>query len=696
MTRGKDYDVIVVGGGHAGIEASLAAARMGARTLLLTTHLDTIGWMSCNPSVGGPAKGHLVREIDALGGEMARAIDQTFIQVRLLNNSKGPAVHALRAQADKKRYAWTMRHTLENTPNLDIKQSLVEGLLVHGDRVMGVRTSYGQTYAARAVVLTTGTFLGGRLITGDWVRAGGRDGEPPALGLSKSLRELGFRLGRLKTGTPPRLDARSIDFSQTKPQYGSDEPLYFSFENQEMVNRGNQGIRSQGIRSQGIRESGEREIEGLTPDSLIPDSLTPDSPIPDSLTPDSLIPHFLHQPPHPVYPYVRQTGWRPQLPCYLVHTNQETHEIIRANLDRAPLFTGVIEGVGPRYCPSIEDKIVRFAHKESHQLFLEPEGWQTTEVYLQGANTSLPVDVQMEMVRSIPALRDVEFMRIGYAVEYDYVPPDQIHAWLETKQIEGLFHAGQINGTTGYEEAAGQGLMAGINAALKLQGRQPLVLGREQAYIGVLIDDLVTQEHHEPYRQMTSRAEYRLLLRQDNADLRLTAIGYDVGLVSHERHEQVESRQRAVQAELERLASVVISPNNGNREKLITLGLEPLTDGVNALQFLRRPEVSYQALQVLAPPPQPLLLSEVEQVEIEAKYAGYIAKQRRQVERMKRLEMRRIPPDFNYDAVVGLRNEARQKLAHFRPATVGQAARIQGVNPADISLLLVHLARGGD
>jgi tRNA uridine 5-carboxymethylaminomethyl modification enzyme len=641
MTRGKDYDVIVVGGGHAGIEASLAAARMGARTLLLTSHLDTIGWMSCNPSIGGPAKGHLVREIDALGGEMARAIDRTFIQVRLLNNSKGPAVQALRAQADKKRYAWTMRHTLENTPNLDIKQSLVEGLLVREDRVMGVKTSYGQTYAARAVVLTTGTFLAGRLITGDWVRAGGRDGEPPALGLSKSLRELGFRLGRLKTGTPPRLDARSIDFSQTKPQYGSDEALYFSFENQGMA-----------------------------------------------------IPHFLHQPPHPVYPYVRQTGWRPQLPCYLVHTNQKTHEIIRANLDRAPLFTGVIEGVGPRYCPSIEDKIVRFAHKESHQLFLEPEGWQTTEVYLQGANTSLPVDVQMEMVRSIPALRDVEFMRIGYAVEYDYVPPDQIHAWLETKQIEGLFHAGQINGTTGYEEAAGQGLMAGINAALKLQGRQPLVLGREQAYIGVLIDDLVTQEHHEPYRQMTSRAEYRLLLRQDNADLRLTAIGYDVGLVSHERHEQVESRQRAVQAELERLASIVISPNNGNHEKLIALGLEPLTDGINALQFLRRPEVSYQALQVLAPPPQPLLLSEVEQVEIEAKYAGYIAKQRRQVERMKRLEMRRIPSDFNYDAVVGLRNEARQKLAHFRPATVGQAARIQGVNPADISLLLVHLARG--
>jgi tRNA uridine 5-carboxymethylaminomethyl modification enzyme len=656
---GKKYDVIVVGGGHAGIEASLAAARLGARTLLLTTHLDTIGWMSCNPSIGGPAKGHLVREIDALGGEMARAIDRTFIQVRMLNSSKGPAVHALRAQADKKRYAWTMRHTLENTPHLDIKQSLAEEVLVDGDRVSGVKTSHGQTYTTQAVILTTGTFLGGRLITGDWVRAGGRDGEPPALGLSKSLDELGFRLGRLKTGTPPRLDARGIDFSQTKPQYGSDRPLYFSFENQELAN---------------WQISKPANQQHALDDSLLPD--------------------FLRQPHHPVYPSTYQPAWRRQLPCYLVYTNQETHAVIRANLDRAPLFTGIIEGVGPRYCPSIEDKIVRFAHKESHQLFLEPEGWQTTEVYLQGANTSLPVDVQMEMVRSIPALRHVEFMRIGYAVEYDYVPPDQIHAWLETKRIEGLFHAGQINGTTGYEEAAAQGLMAGINAVLKIQGRRPLVLGRDQAYIGVLVDDPVTQEHHEPYRQMTSRAEYRLLLRQDNADLRLATAGYEVGLVSRERYEQTQSRRQAVQAELERLASVNISPNSGNREKLAALGLEPLTDGVNALQFLRRPQVSYDAIQALAPPPRPLRPAEVEQVEIEAKYAGYIAKQQRQVERMRRLETRPIPADFDYQVIRGLRIEARQKLAHFRPATLGQAARIQGVNPADISLLLVHLEKG--
>jgi tRNA uridine 5-carboxymethylaminomethyl modification enzyme len=635
------YDVIVVGGGHSGIEAALAAAKMGAQTLMLTISLDTIGWMSCNPSIGGSAKGHLVREIDALGGVMGQLTDNTFIQIRMLNSSKGPAVHALRAQADKKRYAWTAQRLLENTPNLQVKQAMVEGLLVKGDKIQGVQTQFGGRYYSQVVVLTTGTFLGGRIITGESISEGGRAGEKAAIRLSRSLAELGFRLGRLKTGTPPRVDARSIDFSQTEYQFGSETPLFFSFEHSQR----------------------------------------------------SAYPRWLDEAPHPVYPIPYQTEWRPQMPCYLVHTMPATHEVIRANLKRAPMFTGVIQGVGPRYCPSIEDKIVRFAHKESHQLFLEPEGWQTTEVYVQGANTSLPEDVQWQLIRSIPALRNAEIMRAGYAVEYDYVPPDQLHAWLETKQLEGLFHAGQINGTTGYEEAAAQGLMAGINAGLKAQGRPPLTLGRDQAYIGVLIDDLVTQEHTEPYRQMTSRAEYRLLLRQDNADLRLAQLGYQAGTVSREQYDKVEAKRQAVQQELERLKKTNISAANGTTEILADFGLEPVENGANALLFLRRPEVNYEVIASLVPPPEPLAEAVIEQVTIEAKFEGYLEKQQQQVERMKRLEDKRIPVDFNYETITGLRTEARQKLSRFRPATVGQAGRIAGVNPADISILLVHLEK---
>lgn len=635
------YEVIVVGAGHAGCEAALAAARMGCRTLLLSTNLDLLAQMPCNPSIGGPAKGHLVREIAALGGEMGRDIDCTLIQIRLLNISKGPAVQALRAQADKRLYSLTMKHTLESTPHLDLKQATVERILVKGERAIGVETSIGWRYFGQVVVLTTGTFLNGRLITGLQTRPGGRAGESPAVGLSNSLAELGFALGRLKTGTPPRIDARSIDFSKTEVQMGSETPLYFSFSYPEA------GI--------------------LPPEPVI------------------------HGEPNPIYPRPKDTDWRPQLPCYLVHTNEKTHEIIRSNLDRSPLYTGLIEGIGPRYCPSIEDKVVRFAHKESHQLFLEPEGWHTTEVYVQGGNTSLPKDVQLAMLRSIPALREVEITRVGYAVEYDYVPPSQIRATLETRLIEGLFLAGQINGTSGYEEAAAQGIIAGINAALAVRGERPLILRRDQAYIGVLIDDLVTKEINEPYRLMTSRAEYRLLLRQDNADLRLSPLGYEVGLLDRARYEAVEKKRKAINEELERLEGTWLKPSDNDR--LSQWGLDPLEEGVNALQFLRRPETTYAMIEALVPSPQPLSPEALQEVAIVAKYVGYIERQRREVERAKRLEERRIPDDFDYETIVGMRKEAQEKLKCFRPATVGQASRIQGVNPADISVLLVYLER---
>ncbi|HEX8217972.1 MAG TPA: tRNA uridine-5-carboxymethylaminomethyl(34) synthesis enzyme MnmG [Chloroflexia bacterium] len=706
QAQGNIYDVIVVGGGHAGCEAALASARMGHRTLLLTLNLDTIALMPCNPSVGGPAKGHVVREIDALGGEMARNTDRNSLQVRMLNVRKGPAVQVPRAQCDKKLYALSMKTVLESTSNLHLKQGNVTGLLLEpqdpqattgliattlehspgaADRalqaggrlkVVGLTTATGREYRAHAVVLTTGTFLRGRIISGEFSTAAGRAGEAPSMQLSGALGELQFPLMRLKTGTPPRIDARTIDFSLTEFQPGSAEPIYFSHE--------------------------RLEAETLEP--------------------------------LPVYPQPDVTYWRPQMACYLVHTTPETHAIIRENLHRSPMFNGDIEGVGPRYCPSIEDKINRFADKESHQLFLEPEGWRTAEVYVQGCSTSLPEDVQWRLIRSIPALREAELTRIGYAVEYDAVPPSEITPWLESKRVAGLFLAGQLNGTSGYEEAAGQGIMAGINAALycrRLQsasayhvphvqapesaGEQlraaieegldavrtarPLVLPRHLAYIGVMLDDLTGMEHREPYRLMTSRAEYRLLLRSDNADLRLSAIGRALGLVSQDRYDDLLRKDEIIADTLRRTSEGVITAPVAAR--LRTQGLEPPEQGrhTTMLEYLRRPTTEYRALGALLPGldlSDPVVEEAAQQAEIAAKYSGYVVKQESEVARTRKLEGRAIPLDFPYMEIGGLKKEAQEKLARLRPATVGQASRIAGVTPSDIHVLLVHLQRLGD
>lgn len=620
------YDVIVVGAGHAGSEAALAAARMGNKTLLVTINLEMVAFMPCNPSVGGPAKGIVVREIDALGGEMGHNIDKTYVQMRMLNTGKGPAVRALRAQADKHAYHCAMKQTIEEEPNLTLRQATVDQLIVEDGVCKGVITNTGARYHAKTVVLTVGTAARGKIIIGELQYESGPNNSKSAVKLSENLEELGFDLERFKTGTPPRVNGKTIDYSVTEEQPGDKEPHHFSFD---------------------------------TPDSAY---------IPIS----------------------------EQLSCWLTYTNEGTHAIIRENLSRAPMFSGVIKGVGPRYCPSIEDKIVRFADKPRHQVFLEPEGRDTDEYYLDGISTSMPEEIQQKIVHSIKGLENAEMMRPGYAIEYDVVAPYQLHPTLETKIIKNLYTAGQTNGSSGYEEAAGQGLIAGINAGLRAQGKKPFVLKRSDAYIGVMIDDLVTKGTKEPYRLLTSRAEYRLILRHDNADFRLMEMGHHVGLVSDERLAKMEEKKRQVAAEIKRLEEIKLKPSDDKVNEFIEAhGDNRLKDGIAAADLLKRPYFDYQTLAEFIPAPeQELDRHVIEQVEIQLKYAGYIKKEEVKVERMKRMEAKRIPDDIDYGDIDGLATEGRQKLEKIRPETLAQASRISGVNPADIAILSVYVRQG--
>ena len=635
----EDYDVAVIGAGHAGCEAALACARLGLKTIVFTVSVDSIAMMPCNPNIGGTSKGHLVREVDALGGEMGKNIDRTFIQSKMLNTSKGPAVHSLRAQADKKEYSASMRKILENTDNLTVRQDEVAEILVDENtgltaentdngnntdksvikKVTGVKTTSGNTYPCKAAILCTGVYLKARCIYGDVSHYTGPNGLPAANALTASLIALGIDVRRFKTGTPARIDKRSIDFSKMEEQFGDEKIVPFSFEN--------------------TSEDLERD----------------------------------------------------QVSCWLTYTNEETHKIIRENIDRSPLFSGAIEGVGPRYCPSIEDKVMRFADKDRHQVFIEPEGNYTNEMYISGMSSSLPEDVQYQMYRSVPGLENAKIVRNAYAIEYDCINATELYPTLEFKNISGLFSAGQSNGSSGYEEAAAQGIIAGINAAMKLKGEEPLVLDRSDGYIGVLIDDLVTKETSEPYRMMTSRAEYRLLLRQDNADLRLSKYGYRVGLLSKERYEKTVEKQRIIDAEIERLKNTSVGTSENVLELLKSLGSTELTSGITLAELIRRPELSYFSIAPIDKKRPEIDETTAEQINIELKYEGYISRQIKQVEQYKKLEKKKIPADFDYDKVPSLRIEARQKLKKIKPVSIGQASRISGVSPADINVLVVFM-----